>query len=153
MSRQDVAFLEDQLDEQASACWKQRKWSIVAEEKKNEEKENMEEDEEEKKEVEEKEKKEDEEEKEEKKKEEEEERRGHRQGKAGSGEQQTGPFVRHHLGSAVGWGRLCLLTLHQKSQRVKLFELDRSCAVVVQGSSASRLFCVPVKTEVKLHTF
>jgi hypothetical protein len=25
-----MAFLEDQLGEQASACWKQRKWSIVA---------------------------------------------------------------------------------------------------------------------------
>ena len=60
------------------------------------------------------------------------ERRGHRQGKAGSGEQQTGPFGRHHLGSAVGWG-LCPLTLHQKSQRVKLVELGLSC-----GSYGSR---------------
>jgi hypothetical protein len=39
MARQDMAFLEDQLDEQASACWKQRKWSIAAEKKKKEEEE------------------------------------------------------------------------------------------------------------------
>ena len=35
MPRQDVAFLKDQLDEQTSACWKQRKWSIVAENNNN----------------------------------------------------------------------------------------------------------------------
>jgi len=30
-----MAFLEDQLDEQVSACWKQRKWSIVADNNNN----------------------------------------------------------------------------------------------------------------------
>jgi hypothetical protein len=35
MPRQDVAFLEDQLDEQVSACWKQRKWSILADNNNN----------------------------------------------------------------------------------------------------------------------
>ena len=111
MPRQDVAFLEDQLDEQASACWKQRKWNIFTDKKKKKKK---------------------------KKKTTTtttttQERRGHRQGIAGSDEQQTGPFGRHHLGSAVVWGRLYPLTLHQNSQRVKLVELDRSC-----GSLGSR---------------
>jgi hypothetical protein len=35
MPRQDVAFLEDQLDEQASACWKQRKWNTFTDNNNN----------------------------------------------------------------------------------------------------------------------
>jgi hypothetical protein len=33
-----MVFLEDQLDEQVSAFWKQRKWSIFAENKKKKKK-------------------------------------------------------------------------------------------------------------------
>ena len=136
MPRQDVAFLEDQLDEQASACWKQRKWSIVAENNNNNSNNNNNNN-----------------------------RRRNAEAISRAEWGRANGKLAHSVGItwAQPWGGGGSIRSHCTKNRSELSwsNLIGPVAVLVQGmmiytlhpSSASRLFDIPVKTEVKFFTF
>ena len=129
-----MAFLEDQLDEQASACWKQRKWSIVAGNNNNNNK---------------------------KKKKRKKKWRGNAEAIAKAKRGRANSKLAHSVG--ITWAQPWVgdsVRSHCTKNRSELNWSNLGCpvAVTVQGmmiytlhpSSASRLFYVPVKTELKL---
>jgi len=122
-----MAFLEDQLDEQVSACWKQRKWSIVAEENKKKKKK----------------------------------RRRNAEANSKAKRSRANSKLAHSVG--ITWAQPWdgdSIRSHCTKNRSELSWSNSGgpMAVSVQGmmiyalhpSSASRLFYIPVKTELKL---